>query len=175
MSTMKIYFLLIPFLVVTLVGVGCQTQKTSIDTNQTEITKITNGNILKINDISFTLPTDWKIESQNDNTAKINVPDPKYHVVIPFEVKEMSQKTIDSLKLSKELALKESETGTKVYFEACAPVSYCAYVVVNEKTYLATFETPESDEPSPENLDGIWYPVTSVTDDQFLEVIASAK
>jgi len=137
----------------------------------------TEENILTLNSLAFTLPSDWKIESQDQDsaTAKINVPDQKYHVVIPFKITEESQETINRLKLSSEPVLKESETGTKVYFEACAPASYCAYVVVNGKTYLATFETPESNEPVPENLDGVWFPGTSVTDDQFLQVIVSAK
>lgn len=74
-----------------------------------------------------------------------------------------------------DLLLKTTTTGAKIYQNACAPAIACYYMTYNGKTYDATFQEPESNQPEPANLDGVWFPDTTVTDKNTLSFLATVK
>ena len=140
--------------------------------------------------LTMDLPAGWVVQNiephqeksdkyqgvYEDNTykwevAKIKVPDPQYNVVIPVEVAPYPGIVDETTTL-----LATSPAGTKVYGDACAPSLACYIVMTaNGMNYHVTFEEPESDQPVPANLDGVWFPDTTVTADEALSVVATAR
>ena len=166
----KILFL---FGLVTFLGAGCISASDSNTSSTNSMADINHA--VTLSGLTFTLPSDWKVETTAATVAKISVPDPTYQVLIPMEVKEYSPTEAARLRLSRLTALNETSSGAKIYEEVCAPALECDYVVLKDKTYLITFAEPESDQPVPTDLDGVWFPSTTVTNDELMQVILSVR
>jgi|GEM_PF-2057458 len=155
---------------------------------------------VKMLDLSFALPTGWsvdKTESSSTSTGTVvttdmKVPDPKYTVTIPVEiVKNPNYATMDDVQ--KGALLKTTDSGAKIYENECAPGIACYYVVyatrvcpptndstptcqaIVENIYDVSFGEPNSNEPAPANLDGPWFPSTTVTAADTLNFVATVK
>jgi hypothetical protein len=127
-----------------------------------------------VNGLTFDLPSDWSVESQSGNTAKLRVPDPAYQVLIPFTVNKLAGET-DALPLTAESLIKTTASGVSIYSNACAPTLLCRILDVHGDIYEVVFEEPESNEKAPDNLDGPWFPSTTVTEKEMEEVIESVR
>jgi len=112
---------------------------------------------------------EWTVNSIEDDTAYIHVPDPDYEVTVPFSV------TLRDIELQEDFLLTTTDAGIKIYDEACAPVLGCWYLVRGEEIYLAAFEVAESTEPMPADLGGVWFPSVDVSDEELYNIILSAR
>ena len=133
----------------------------------------TSASTLQIGGLSFVLPQGWSVESNINGQAMIAVPDPKYHVTIPFDVSAASAE--DKAVVSSSQLLKTTASGAKIYDAVCAPGIACYYMVYNGNTYDLNFDEPQSNEPVPTNLDGVWFPSTTVTSDDTLNFAGTVK
>ncbi len=122
-----------------------------------------------VGDLSFDLPYDWNVEFSG-NTARIQVPDPNYNVTIPLSARRLDGQ-VEAAPFTAEFRMEETPSGAVIYNDACAPALLCRAVVYKGAAYVVTFEVPESDEPVPDNLDGVWFPGTTVTEAQMEAVI----
>lgn len=121
---------------------------------------------LKISGLTFTLPNGWNVKNiettQNNmdsfEVANIQVPDQKYTVIIPVSVLVSDYAIQNSDQL-----LKQTPSGAKIYANTCAPALACYYIVLDGMTYDITFEMPQSNQPAPQDVSGVWFPNTSVT------------
>ena len=145
--------ILLSLFVLVLVGAGCATSANSVE----------------VSGLNFTLPSEWTVVSSENDQALIQIPDPQYNIVVPFEVKEYTG-NVSGLTL-----IKETASGAKLYDEVCAPTLGCVYIQYKDKMYLAVFLMATSNEPSPENLDGVWFPKANVTREQTADVFASVR
>jgi len=145
--------ILLSLFMLVLVGAGCATPTNSVE----------------VSGLTFTLPSEWTVVSSEDDQVLIQIPDPQYNIVVPFEVKEYTG-NVSGLTL-----IKETASGAKLYGEACAPTLGCVYIQHKDKMYLAVFLMATSDEVPPENLDGVWFPNANVTREQMTDVFASVK
>lgn len=129
---------------------------------------VVSDSVLYIADLSFTLPKGWLLDKE---VAKIKVPDPKYNVILPMRV------MVSDYKIDQEAnkLLEETSSGAKIYRNICAPAIECYYLVYNGKTYSIDFEMVESNQPAPENLDGLWSPDTTVTRNDTLNFLTTVK
>jgi uncharacterized protein YxeA len=135
--------------------------------------------ILNIGGLSFKLPQDWLLENittgqnkkSNWEVAKIKVPDPKYHVILPMRILISDHEIYQA----DTFLLRETPSGAKIYDNFCAPAIACYYLVYNGKTYDITFEVVESNEQAPDNLDGIWFPDTTVTKNETLDFLNTVE
>lgn len=137
-----------------------------------------NISTLNIGGLSFTLPQDWLLENittgqnkrSNWEVAKIKVPDPKYHVTLPMRILISDHEIYQT-----DTFLRETPSGAKIYDNFCAPTIACYYLVYNGKTYDIAFEVVESNEQAPDNLDGIWFPSTTVTKNETLDFLTTVE
>ena len=130
---------------------------------------------ITVSGLTFEIPLDWSVVSQTGSRVMIRVPDPKYTVTIPFEVRKISAQDRQSLDLRSRTLIAKTVSGASLYQEACAPTLLCQYIEYNEMIYLATFEEPESNEQPPSDLDGVWFPRTTVTQEELAVVIRSVR
>ena len=136
---------------------------------------------VKVLGLSLTLPTGWsldktttgKSDTANSKTVYFKVPDPKYNVVIPMNVSTSDRKLSA---LDKE-ELKEATTasGAEIYMNPCAPAIECYYLAYNSKMYKVVFQMANSNESAPENLDGVWFPSTTVEKKDTLNFLKTVK
>ncbi len=134
--------------------------------------------ILNIAGLSFKLPPGWLLDTiiteqnkmSNRKIAKIKVPDPGYHVILPMRILISDHKIYQT-----DTFLKETPSGAKIYDNFCAPTIACYYLVYNGKTYDIAFEVVESNEQAPDNLDGIWFPGTTITENDTLNFLATVE
>jgi hypothetical protein len=132
-----------------------------------------------VSGLTFDLPEGWEVQSvvnhQNAvgswDEAKIKVPDSKYSVVIPFDVVR-HEGTLD---LTTNELLKTLPSGDKIYGLACAPALACYYLDHGGIIYAVSFNEPESNQPVPDDLDGPWFPDTTVTEAEMLGFVATVK
>ena len=158
-------------------------QKNKLSVNNqvmpTKETSFVSDSILNIDTLSFTLPEGWDVDEiithQNKigswKIVKIKVPDPKYRVIMPMKIM-ISKHKIDN---DTTPLLKKTSSGAEIYLEACAPAIACYRLVYNDKIYDIVFNPVESNQPTPENLDGIWFPDTIVTKDDTLNFLSTVK
>ena len=135
---------------------------------------------VQIDDLIFTLPKGWTVKNsmpesvENKSTwqtVNIKVPDPKYDVSIPVKVvKNQLGAKADGYPL-----LTTTPSGAKVYQDACAPVIACYIVDYSGNFYNVSFGEPDSNEPVPENLDGVWFPSTTVTEADALNAVSNLE
>ena len=163
-------------------GVGClasqpPTKQSAVQpTQETAEVMEEKENVVQIDDLSFTLPADWKLLSVEGSTAFIQVPDPSYQVSVPLTIKKIAADSSRANEAFKDdFFLEETESGAKIYEEFCAPALKCSYIDYKQNLYLVVFESLQSDELAPENLDGVWSPSTQVATDDLWNVIISVR
>lgn len=123
---------------------------------------------LRLGDLSFYLPKGWSVaeemqESEGIVRASLNVPDSKYDVKLTMTVTEGT--TYDD---QEPLAQNQE---AKVYLVPCGG-AYACYALVFLDEYEREFDFDIlSNEPVPENLDGIWTPRTEVTQEELIEFL----
>lgn len=154
---MKKHFLAL--LVLVLAGAGC----------------FSSANTVRVSDLTFTLPPEWTVVSQEGSRALIKVPDPRYDVVLPLVVTKYEPAQVKTSMISPETFIATTSSGASLYSEVCAPTMGCEYVQYKGATYLVTFEVPQSNEVAPEDLDGPWFPSTTVTREEIVQVFSSVK
>lgn len=132
---------------------------------------------ITLGDLTFTIPENWSVTKTSAETgrvtASLRVPDPKYHVDIPLSVRPIGPK--ENISLEAKDLLATSSGKVSVYADTCAPSLACYYAVKNGKRYAVVFEVPDSDEPTPKDLDGVWFPSTTLTTDEMLAVMKTTK
>ncbi len=146
--------------------------------NQVSKVPVSSTGSLNIAGLSFTLPEDWNLKEivteQNKiskwEVAKIEVPDPEYNVILPMKA-FVTDYTIDN----NDVLLRETSSGVKIYENICAPAIACYYLVYKNNTYEIVFETVESNQPVPENLDGVWFPDTTITREDTLNLLSTVR
>lgn len=178
MKNFKFVVAVVAVLATLLMLAGCGQKETVPATADNTVPVVEKAATLDIAGLSFVLPDGWSVQEMTKESnkvgardvAKISVPDPKYNVVIPMTVAKSDHEIgkVNSLQ-------KEAASGAKIYSNACAPTIVCYYVVYNGNTYDVVFEEPESDQPVPENLDGVWFPSTTVTADDTLNFLSTVK
>jgi len=164
--------------VLVLFGAGCAntdsaTQSTAKSAQEEIATTVT----MPISGMQFTLPKNWKLEKLDQKSggmgkqdiAIINVPDPKYHVTIPMIITEYGSAE------PTEQPIKVTPTGVKIYVDACAPAISCYTVFYKGTSYGVHFSEPDSNEVPPQNLDGVWFPSTTVTEKDTLNFLSTMK
>jgi hypothetical protein len=170
-------------IIITAVVVGSgvyllQRNQVSKSTVESEVLPVISTSTLNIAGLSFTLPEEWNskeiIIEQNKirkwEVAKIKFPDPKYDVILPMRVL-VTNHTIDN----NDVLLRETSSGAKIYENFCAPATACYYLGYKNKTYEIVFETAESDQPVPENLDEVWFPDTIITEEDTLNLLSTVR
>ncbi len=129
---------------------------------------------MQIEGLTFTLPNGWSVASNANGQADLNVPDPQYHVTIPMEViLNPGYATLSDAQ--QEALLKTTASGAKIYENTCAPSIACYFLEYNGNLYDVAFGEPNSNEPVPANLEGAWYPSTTVTADDTLNFTATVQ
>lgn len=137
------------------------------------------ASVVTVGGLSFRLPKDWSVRdvSSEKNAvsawqiADLNVPDPHWHVTVPLSVAKADEVEIDD---SYQL-LTTAASGAKIYSDFCAPAIACYVIDYKGSVYAVSFEEPDSDEPPPDDLSGVWFPSTTVTEKQTLDMVASVK
>lgn len=132
---------------------------------------------VSVGGLTFEIPPEWRVVSRTEDTIKINVPDPKYQVVIPLTVRAESAVDANRIRGGGYLnnRLFTTPSGAVVYGNVTAPSLYSAYIDYKGKLYDVVFEEPTSNEPVPANLDGVWFPRTIVTDAEMINVLTSVR
>jgi len=156
------------------------TKNTSSDSTTTTTTP-SNPETLQILGLSFALPKGWSLDkttkstsdTSSSKTVYFKVPDSKYNVVMPVNVSISNYKVSEDDKTHAKEATTSS--GAEIYKSGCAPAIACYYLVYNNKTYDVTFQTVNSDEPAPKDLDGVWFPSTTVTKNDILSFLKTVK
>ncbi|OGL99645.1 hypothetical protein A2318_01560 [Candidatus Uhrbacteria bacterium RIFOXYB2_FULL_45_11] len=146
--------------------------------NQVGELSVSSPESLDIAGLSFALPEDWNLKEivteQNKiskwEVAKIEVPDPKYDVILPMKAFIIDRAIDDS-----DVFLRETSSGGKIYENFCAPAVACYHLVYKNNTYEIVFGTVESNEPVPENIDGVWFPNTIITSEDTLNLLSTLK
>jgi hypothetical protein len=164
--------------ILALFGAGCaSTDSATQSTAKSAQEEIATTVMMPISGMQFTLPRNWKLEKLDQKSggmgkqdiAIINVPDPKYHVTIPMIVTEYGS----AEPTEKPDAV--TATGVKIYADACAPAISCYTVFYKGTSYGVHFSEPDSNEVAPENLDGVWFPSTTVTEKDTLNFLSTVK
>ncbi|MDD5251619.1 MAG: hypothetical protein PHT12_03215 [Patescibacteria group bacterium] len=143
---------------------------------------VTSPGTVTISGLTFELPAGWVTQEVVDQKnavstwqeAKIKVPDPKYNVIIPVDVAKQSDAIVKIVN-EENKPIQTLPTGDAIYGEACAPALGCYYVKHGDTLYLVSFNEPESDQPAPANLEGPWFPDTTVTQAEILNFVATVK
>ena len=143
----------------------------SSTTTTSEVKVAPTASVLTMAGLNFTLPKDWVLQKiEKESMAKIKVPDAKYNVVVPMQVTKSKHVIAKDDKL-----LKTTAAGAKIYDNACAPGIACYYLVYGGSTYDVAFDEVASNQQPPANLDGVWFPDTTVTTKDTLDFVASVK
>jgi len=159
---MKIQATVLAICSVLILGAGCVDGDVDVSENSVL-------NEVTVSGMTFDLPEEWNVQSVEGDTAYINLPDPDYDVVMPFSVKSSDHMP------SEEGLIGVSDAGFEIYSEFCAPAYGCWYIKNGEDVYIAAFEIVESDQPVPEDLDGIWFPRGGTDDETAKGVVFSAR
>ncbi|MBM3204736.1 hypothetical protein FJZ48_02020 [Candidatus Uhrbacteria bacterium] len=141
--------------------------------------KFQSRSVLAIEGLRFDLPNGWNLDRLEKSSNKagtwsvawIKVPDPKYQVKIPFQVSTSN----DPLDKDKRTLLKETSSGAKIYDEGCAPAIACYELIFKGVRYEVSFGEPKSNQDAPKDLDGPWFPDTTVTEEDTLNFLATVR
>lgn len=131
---------------------------------------INSVNKVTLSDIKLTIPSNWKIESNDGKSAKILTDYQPYKVEL-------------SINLENDILTKSNyESGfgnTKTKYGEAFKVAQgggfnVTGIKINEKLYSFSWEIT-SNEPIPSNLDGIWTPKHNVSEEDMWDVTISAE
>lgn len=150
-------------LVLLLVGAGCTT------TSNVVVDEVAVDNTVTISGITFDLPEGFTVESVDDSVAMLGVPHSEYKVTVPFTAVEVE------VDLSEDEVMETTESGVEIYANPCGGALGCWYLVKDDMVYQTVFQTAISNEPLPEDLDGIWVADMEVESEVWLDIIRTAK
>lgn len=130
--------------------------------------------------LAFLLPENWIAQQPTSNNdgwqfAKIQVPDPNYHVTMRMQIKKQDG---NDLVGRDELPLKKTVSGAAIYNAGCDGAIACYTMLYKGTTYSVNFGDVASDQPVPPNADqemGGWHPDTIITSDDTLNFLATVK
>lgn len=118
--------------------------------------------------LQLTLPASWEVLSVAETELKIVTANAPYRVVETVRISD-TDKIPDPSRV-----LYESD-DLKLFDEACAPAIRCMFVLVGDDSYLFAWETVESNEPVPANLEGVWFPSANFNANDVLEIMKTLK
>lgn len=130
---------------------------------------VTSEGTVTLSGFTFTLPSDWKLISQEGASAEISIPDYEdYKLTLKMDLDEGSLP-------SPEDTVKTTSDGIQLYQIACGGAFSCSnHLAYNGVAYTVAFYL-EGTEPSPENPDGIWVPHSSVDQEAIDAFVATVK
>jgi hypothetical protein len=169
---------LVVTIIIIIIGSGIyllQRNQENKSATKNEAPSVDSVSTLNIMNLSFKLPEDWNLNKINKEqnkfltgeVAKIEIPSSKYHIILPMAVY-----TTDYTIINNDILIKETSSGAKIYENICAP-GKCYFLVHKNKTYDIRFFPVESDQPVPENLTGVWFPDSTLTDDDLLNFVST--
>ncbi len=150
------------------------TESTVVSTAQQAVSKK-----VTIGGLSFALPEGWNSQGINAyGETLLQVPDPSYKVTIPVSVHLLTSEESTKCQ-SRDYCdvLVNTQSGTVYASSYFLPVPSLGSWIVqkNQEWYQITFAEPVSNEPPPKDLDGVWFPSTSVTSGEFLSFVLTAR
>ena len=107
------------------------------------------------------LPVGWEIVNQTASQVKIKTDDKPWNVYLVGEINKLSSADTESYVKIK----------NNIYQVGCGGALLCAAVDLNDQFYAINWSV-QSNQPAPENLDGIWVPNYSFTTDDILDIMS---
>lgn len=161
------YALLIAGLV--LVGGGCLSGvKPSTDT-ETTVSEEAEVRVqtFKLKGISFEVPEPWYVVTSAGSTARIRTDEEPYQVDLVMEIEEDGFTPVTG-----QIPVAKAVSGD-IYVEGCGGPFACHGLVLGDASFSVIW-TIDSDQPVPENLDGVWSPDHDFDQDDLLDILVSA-
>jgi len=146
------------------------------DTNVVSETKNqANENVFQIDDVKMILPEGWSADNQTQSRVyiKIDYNEP-YDVFLKIEA---SKNQISEIKRYKEDRSGYEYTTTQngeIFKIACGGAFDCNGAIMDGDVYTFVWYI-ESNQPAPENLDGVWTPDNNVTREDIWNILKSIK
>lgn len=141
----------------------------TVATSTEEVNKV--NNILKISNIQMEFPEGWIVSSVTKNEAKILTDYPNYQVYLTLRL-NVNDSTADSSYKSAGTKI-NTNYGEIFNVQGGGPKGWTG-ALINGNKYSFVWNI-ESNQPVPENLDGIWVPDSNVTSEVLLDITKTVK
>jgi hypothetical protein len=127
---------------------------------------------LELESFTFEMPTDWTLISQTENSAEIAIPSvEQFELVLEMQLNKLYS---NSLPVEGTDEVITTADNIQLYNLGCGGALYCGNIAYNQTAYAYQF-TVTSTEPAPENIDSIWIPQVSITQDDLKNFISTVK
>ncbi len=134
---------------------------------------------VNIGGLTFALPEGWASKGIDANgETLIQVLDPSYKVMIPVDVHLLTPVQAQKCLSGDYCDVLVNTPATTIYTSGqLLPIPSLGTFIVKkgDGLYQVTFNEPVSNEPLPKDLDGVWFPSTSVTSGEFLSFVLTAR